>query len=60
MDNIKVNFDNVDVTEKNIMKYAEEVEKVHDELHKKANNPKEFFRMDGITNQVWQKGIWKN
>ena len=31
MDNIKVNFDNVDVTEKNIMKYAEEVEKVHDE-----------------------------
>ena len=43
MDNIKVNFDNVDVTEKNIMKYAEEVEKVHDELHKKANNPKEFL-----------------
>ena len=43
MDNIKVNFDNVDVTEKNIMKYAEEVEKIHDELHKKANDPKEFL-----------------
>ena len=43
MDNIKVNFDNVDVTEKNIIKYAEEVEKIHDELHKKANDPKEFL-----------------
>ena len=43
MDNIKVNFDNVDATEKNIMKYAEEVEKIHDELHKKANDPKEFL-----------------
>ncbi len=43
MDNIKVNFDNVDVTEKNIMKYAEEVEKIHDELHEKANDPKEFL-----------------
>lgn len=43
MDNIKLNFDNVDVTEKNIMKYAEEVEKIHDELHKKANDPKEFL-----------------
>ena len=43
MDNIKVNFDNVDVTEKNIMKYAEEVEKIHDELHKKANDSKEFL-----------------
>ncbi len=43
MDNIKLNFDNVDVTEKNIMKYAEEVEKIHDELHKKENDPKEFL-----------------
>ena len=43
MDNIKVNFDNVDVTEKNIMKYDEEVEKIHNELHKKANDPKEFL-----------------
>ena len=43
MDNIKLNFDNVDVTEKNIMKYAEEVEKIHDELHEKANKPKEFL-----------------
>ena len=43
MDNIKVNFDNVDVTEKNIMKYAEEVEKINDELHKKANDTKEFL-----------------
>lgn len=43
MDNIKVNVDNVDVTEKIIMKYAEEVEKIHDELHKKANDPKEFL-----------------
>ena len=25
------------------MKYAEEVEKIHDELHKKANDPKEFL-----------------
>ena len=43
MDNIKVNFDNVDVTEKNIMKYAEEVEGIHDILHEKANKPKEFL-----------------
>ena len=43
MDNIKLNFDNVDVTEKNIMKYAEEVEGIHDILHEKANKPKEFL-----------------
>lgn len=42
MGNIKVNFKYARVFEKSVMKYAEEVEQIHNELHEKSKSKKEF------------------
>ncbi len=43
MGNIKVNFKNARIFEKNVMKYADEVAKIHEELHEKSKSKKEFL-----------------
>ena len=43
MTNIKVNFENTNISLKDIMEYQEKVEKIHDELHSKTNDEKEFL-----------------
>lgn len=42
MGNVKVNFKNARIFEKNVMKYADKVAKIHQELHEKSSNKKEF------------------
>ena len=42
MGNIKVDFKNTRVFEKNVMKYAKQVSEIHKKLHDKANDEKEF------------------
>ncbi len=40
---IKFNFENSSIEEKVINKYAEQVSKIHEKLHEKANDEKEFL-----------------
>ena len=42
MENIKLELKNARTFEKNIMKYANKVEEIHNELHEKAKDEKEF------------------
>ena len=42
MENIKVDFKNARLFEKNVMKYAKQVEEIHKKLHEKAKDEKEF------------------
>ena len=42
MGNINVNLENARVFEKNIMKYAKQVKEIHNKLHLKADDKKEF------------------
>ncbi len=42
MENIKVDFKNARLFEKNVMKYAKQVAEIHKKLHEKAKNEKEF------------------
>jgi len=42
MENLKVDLEYSGITEKEIMKYKNEVEKIHKDLHSKANDEKEF------------------
>ena len=43
MQNVKLNLKYSRILEKNIMKYADQVAEIHEELHKNANNKKEFL-----------------
>ena len=43
MGNIKVNFKNARVFEKNVMKYANQVAEIHEELHEKSKDKTEFL-----------------
>jgi len=43
MSNIKLNLEYTGIPEKEIMKYKTKVEKIHNELHEKANDEKEFL-----------------
>ena len=43
MKNIKVDFSNARVFDKNIMKYAKQVKEIHKKLHEKAEDKKEFL-----------------
>ena len=43
MGNIKVGFKNARVFEKSVMEYADEVAKIHQELHEKSKSKKEFL-----------------
>ena len=42
METIKVEFDNARIFEKNLMKYAKQVAEIHNKLHEKAKDKKEF------------------
>ena len=42
MENIKVNFENAKIFEKNIMKYAGRVKEIHNKLHSMAEDEKKF------------------
>ncbi len=42
MSNIKLNLENAGINKKNIMEYKEQVENIHKELHKRANDEKDF------------------
>ena len=42
MAEIKINFDNVGIDKKEIMKYKEEVENIHKDLHRRANDEEDF------------------
>ena len=41
--NVKLSLKYSTIEEKKIMEYAEKVAKIHDELHEKSNDPKEFL-----------------
>ena len=43
MQNVKLNLKYSRILEKNIMKYADQVAEIHEELHKNANSKKEFM-----------------
>ena len=43
MGNVKVSFKNTNVFEKNVMAYADDVAKIHEELHKNSKSKKEFL-----------------
>ena len=43
---IKLNLENSSIDEKVIAEYSEEVAKIHEDLHSKANDEKEFFVSD--------------
>ena len=42
MSGIKLNLKNTEISQKSIMEYKEQVENIHKELHKKANDEKDF------------------
>ena len=42
MSSVKLNFKNSEITQKSIMEYKEQVENIHKELHKRANDEKDF------------------
>ena len=42
MSNIKINLENAGIAEKNILEYKEQVENIHKELNKRANDEKDF------------------
>ena len=42
MSNIKLNLEHTGIKEKEIMKYKNEIEKAHEELHEIANDENEF------------------
>ena len=43
MSDLKIELKNTKIEEKELMKYKEEVSKIHKELYKKANNKNEFL-----------------
>ena len=43
MENIKVNLKNARLLEKSIMEYTDKVAEIHNELHTKAKDKKEFL-----------------
>ena len=43
MSNLKLDFSNTNIKESKIMKYKEQVEDIHKELHAKSNDEKEFL-----------------
>lgn len=42
MAEIKLNLKNIGITQKSIMEYKEEVKRIHEDLHKRANDEKDF------------------
>lgn len=42
MSNIKLNLKNAGITQKSIMEYKEQIENIHKELYKRANDERDF------------------
>ena len=42
MSRIKIDLENTGINQKNIMEYKEQIENIHKELHKRANDEKDF------------------
>ena len=53
MVNISLNLKNTGITQKSILEYKEQVENIHKDLHRRANDEKDFVRMVRVTNQLW-------
>lgn len=49
MSNIKLDLENLEIDDKEILKYKTKVEKIHHELHEMANKEDEFVRMARTT-----------
>ena len=41
--NIQLNLKHSNILEQNVMQYADKVASIHDELHEKSNDEKEFL-----------------
>ena len=52
MGNIKIDLKNARVFEKNITKYAKQVKEIHNKLHEKSNDKKEFCRLAKFTRKI--------
>lgn len=49
MADISLNLKNSGITQKNILEYKEQIEIIHKDLHRRANDKKDFARMDRTT-----------
>ena len=45
MKDLKIDFTNTKLDEEELLKYSKKVTDIHNELHKKADDEKEFVRM---------------
>ena len=45
MSNITLNLKNTGISNKSILEYQKQVEKIHNDLHKRANDENDFVRM---------------
>jgi hypothetical protein len=52
MAELSINLKNSGISRKAIMEYKEQVENIHKDLHRRANDEKDFVRMVGVTNQL--------
>lgn len=52
MADINLNLKNSGIMQKNIMEYKEQIEIIHKDLHRRANDKRDFVRMDRITNEL--------
>ena len=59
MGNIKVDFRNARIFEKNIMKYSKQVAEIHKKLHEKANDKKEFCGWINLPTEFDKKELEK-
>ena len=59
MQNIKLDLKQSKILEKNIMKYADEVAKIHEELHKNSEDETAFLGWLNLPNNYDKKEIEK-
>lgn len=52
MAELSINLKNSGISKKAIMEYKEQVENIHKDLHRRANDEKDFVRMVRVTNQL--------
>jgi len=52
MADISLNLKNSGISQKNILEYKEQVEIIHKDLHRRANDKKDFARMGRITKKL--------
>lgn len=52
MAEIDLNLKHTGITQKNILEYKQQIENIHKELHKRANDENDFVRMVRIANKL--------